>query len=104
MSAIENELHQVPDEEPVIDDEYLMWQIKDMERTISYLEKWSDEKVSDEDYIFKILLFSLQYNAERFRDIHSFINAWVWMRNSKQLWFPLLSSLFLIFVKHTHII
>ena len=75
MSAIKNELHQVPDEEPVIDDEYLMWQIKDMERTISFLEKWSDEKVSDDDYTFKVLLFSLQYNAERFRDIHSFINA-----------------------------
>ena len=75
MSAIKNELHQVPDEEPVIDDEYLMWQIKDMERTISFLEKWSDEKVSDDDYTFKVLLYSLQYNAERFRDIHSFINA-----------------------------
>ena len=75
MSAIKNELHQVPDEEPVIDDEYLMWQIKDMERTISFLEKWSEEKVSDDDYTFKVLLFSLQYNAERFRDIHSFINA-----------------------------
>ena len=66
MSAIKNELHQVPDEEPVIDDEYLMWQIKDMVRTISFLEKWSDEKVSDEDYTFKILLFSLQYNAYDF--------------------------------------
>ena len=69
MSAIKNELHQG------LNDEYLMWQIKDMERTLSYLEKWSDEKVSDEDYTFKTLLFSLQYNAERFRDIHSFINA-----------------------------
>ena len=52
-----------------------MWQIKDMERTLSYLEKWSDEKVLDEDDTFKSLLFSLQYNAERFRDIHSFITA-----------------------------
>ena len=69
MSAIKNELHQG------LYDENLMWQIKDMERTLSYLEKWSDEKVSDEDYTFKTLLFSLQYNAERFRDIHSFINA-----------------------------
>ena len=75
MSAIKNELHLVPDDEPVIDDEYLMRQIKDMERTLSKLEKWSDEKVSDEDCIFKFLLFSLQYNAERFRDIHSLINA-----------------------------
>jgi len=69
MSAIKNELHQG------LNDEYLMWQIKDMERTLSYLEKWSDEKVLDEDDTFKILLFSLQYNAERFRDIHSFITA-----------------------------
>ena len=69
MSAIKNELHQG------LNDEYLMWQIKDMERILSYLEKWSDEKVLDEDDTFKSLLFSLQYNAERFRDIHSFITA-----------------------------
>ena len=69
MSAIKNELHQG------LNDEYLMWQIKDMEHTLTNLKKWSMEKVSDEDYTFKVLLFSLQYNAERFRDIHSLINA-----------------------------
>ena len=69
MSAIKNELHQG------LNDEYLMWQIEDMEHTLTHLEKWSKQKVSDEDDTFKILLFSLQYNAERFRDIHSFINA-----------------------------
>tara|TARA_B100000035_G_C20703770_1_gene423847 strand:- start:165 stop:374 length:210 start_codon:yes stop_codon:yes gene_type:complete len=69
MSAIKNELHQG------LYDENLMWQIKDMERTLSYLEKWSNEKALDEDDTFKTLLFSLQYNAERFRDIHSFITA-----------------------------
>ena len=69
MSAIKNELHQR------LNDEYLMLQIEDMEHTLTHLEKWSKQQVSDEDDTFKILLFSLQYNAERFRDIHSFINA-----------------------------